>query len=323
MDKDIVEAQRVLDIEARAIQNLKSKLDGKFVKALDLLFACEGKIVVTGMGKSGQVGRKISSTLSSTGSPSVFLHPAESSHGDLGVLGLKDVVIAISNGGETPELKDVIEFAARKGLPLIVMTGKMESSLARAADVALDISVQEEACPLQLAPTASSTATLALGDALAMALLKRRGFREENYAEVHPGGSLGRKFTRVENVMHQNVPLVKPETPMREVLTLMTTSEVRGSIGVVDAKGVLVGTINDGDIRRRLEKAHNPLDDRAQDIMSKNPKTIDREELAERALFMMEQFNVRFLFVVSRNADRPHEAVGLLHLQDLLKAKIR
>ncbi len=366
MNKDLEEAGRVLDIEARAITNLKKRLDERFVRAVDLLHGCEGKIIVTGMGKSGQVGRKISSTLSSTGSPSVFLHPAESSHGDLGIIASRDVIVAISYGGETPELQDLVRYAARKGVGLIFITGKTDSSLACAADVVLDVSVDEEACPLGLAPTASSTATLALGDALAMALLNRRGFREQDFAEYHPGGTLGRRLlTRVSDVMHtgESLPLVAPMTSMREVIALMTQKEVRGVAGVIDLSENLIGVVTDGDIRRRLEKGfdkggsgssvasssgvgqlnsssgsgsgsgstansvrsseHNPLTEAAGDVMSKNPKTIDASELAEKALFMMEQFSIQTLFVVDRSGVRPQRPVGLLHLQDLIRAKIR
>ena len=326
MFRDLQEASRVLDIESRAIQTMKNRLGDSFVKALDLILACEGKVVVSGMGKSGHIARKIASTMASTGTPALFLHPAESSHGDLGVVGLKDVLIAISNGGETPELQDIIRFAARKGIPLIGITGSIKSSLAQASTVVLDISVEEEACPLGLAPTASSTATLALGDALAMCLLKRRGFKEEDFAEYHPGGSLGRRLlTRVEDVMHSGdgLALTNLEAGMRDVLALMTRKEVRGVAGVVDDKQNLIGVITDGDIRRRLEKSHNPLDDSAKDIMSRNPKTVDAGELAEKALFMMEQFTIQTLFVVRRSSVTPLKPVGLLHLQDLIKARLR
>lgn len=326
MIKDLEEASRVLDIEARAITNLKSRLGDAFVKAVNLLHACEGKVVVTGMGKSGQIGRKIASTMSSTGTPAIFLHPAESSHGDLGIVGMKDVIIAISYGGETPELSDVIKYSARKGIPLVGVTGNMKSSLAQGAEVVLDISVEEEACSLGLAPTASSTVTLALGDALAMCLMKRRGFKEEDFAEYHPGGSLGRRLlTRVEDVMHagDGLALVGQDVNMREVLALMTHKEVRGVAGVVDEKQNLIGIITDGDIRRRLEKSHNPLEDRVLDIMSRNPKTVDASELAEKALFMMEQFSIQTLFVVRRSSPQPNRPVGLLHLQDLIRARLR
>lgn len=326
MNQDIEEAIRVFDIESRAILELKNRLGDGFIKALDLIQNIEGKVVVTGMGKSGHVGRKIASTMASTGTPAVFLHPAESSHGDLGVIGRKDVIIAISNGGETPELKDILNFAARKGIPVIALTGQPRSTLGQMAEVVLDISVSEEACPLGLAPTASSTATLALGDALAMCLLKRRGLKEEDFAEFHPGGKLGRRLlTRVEDVMHsgEGFPLVKPQTGMREVVALMTRKDVRGVAGVIDENENLIGVITDGDLRRALERSHNPLDGVASDIMSRNPKTIDAKELAEKALFVMEQFAIQTLFVIRRDSDHPKRPVGLLHLQDLLKAQLR
>jgi arabinose-5-phosphate isomerase len=325
MNDDLQEAKRVLDIEAQAILQLKERLAEPFVKAVEALLSCEGKVIITGIGKSGHIARKIASTMSSTGTPALFVHPAESSHGDLGVVAKNDVILAISYGGESPELQDVVRFAVRKGIKLIVCTGKISSSMAQAADVVLDISVSEEACPLGLAPTSSSTVTLALGDALAMALLKRRGFRQEDFAEYHPGGSLGRRLlTRVEDVMHGGValPLVQPETAMREVLGLMTQKEVRGVAGVIDHQGILMGIITDGDIRRRLEKSHNPLEEKAKDVMSQNPKTIEAEELAEKALFMMEQFRIQSLFVIRKSEGLQQKPVGILHLQDLIRAKI-
>lgn len=323
---DITEAQRVLGIEANAIMALRERLDGLFTQALDILVECKGKVIVTGIGKSGHIGRKIASTLSSTGTPAVFMHPAEASHGDLGVVETKDVLIGISYGGEAQELQDLLRYSVRKGIKLIAMTAKLQSSLAKAATVVLDVGVKEEACPLGLAPTASSTCTLALGDALAMALLKRRGFKEEDFAEFHPGGALGRRLlTRVEDVMHggESLAVVRPDTGMRDVLALMTQKEVRGVAGVIDSGNNLIGIITDGDIRRRLEKSHNPLDEKAQDLMSKNPKTVDAQELAEKALFMMEQFRIQTLFVVRKDSTQPNQPVGILHLQDLLRAKIR
>jgi arabinose-5-phosphate isomerase len=284
------------------------------------------KVIVTGMGKSGHIGRKIVSTMCSTGTPAVFVHPAESSHGDLGLITSQDVVVALSYGGDTPELAPILTFVARKGIPLLALTGRAGSQLAQAAEVVLDVSVREEACPLGLAPTASAAATLAMGDALAMVLSRRRGFRPEDFAEYHPGGSLGRRLlTRVKDVMHagETLPLVQRETDMRKVLTLMTAKEVRGVVGVVDGNENLIGVVTDGDIRRRLEKSMNPLEDKAQELMSRNPKTVDAGELAEKALFMMEQFSIQTLFVVERDSVNPQKPVGLLHLQDLLKAKIR
>lgn len=323
---DLEEAKRVLEIESQAIQDLKNNLNEQFVRAVDLMFECSGKIIVTGIGKSGQIGRKISSTMSSTGTPAVYLHPAESSHGDLGIVSAHDVILAISYGGETPELLDICKYAARKNIKLILMTGNRQASLAQMAHVVLDIKVKEEACPLKLAPTSSSTVTLALGDALAMSLLKRRGFKEEDFAEYHPGGSLGRKLlTRVEDVMHtgEALALVQEDTPMRQVLGLMTQKEVRGVAGVIDASGNLIGSITDGDVRRRLDKSQNPLDEKAGDLMGKNPKTIEANELAEKALFMMEQFRIQNLFVVRRTDSATPKLLGILHLQDLLRAKLR
>jgi arabinose-5-phosphate isomerase len=322
----IGEAKRVFDIEAQAILDLKGKLDSKFDEAVGHIMDCNGKVVVTGMGKSGQIARKIASTLSSTGTPAIFVHPAETSHGDLGVVSHNDVVLALSYRGETDEMRNLIEFAKRKGLRLISMTGNKESSLALASDVTLDVSIKEEACPLGLAPTASTTAALAMGDALAVAVLTKRGFKTEDFAQFHPGGSLGRKLlTRVRDLMHlgEAVPLVLPETKMKDVISKMTAKEVRGVCGVVDASGNLVGTITDGDLRRRLEKSKNPLDDLAQDIMGKNPKIVDANEMAERALFLMEQFAIQTLFVVDRSTKQAQKPVGLLHLQDILKARVR
>lgn len=323
---NIEEARRVLKIEAQALLDMAEKLDDSFNKAVDMVMSCRGKLIISGIGKSGQIARKISSTFSSTGTPSLFLHPAESSHGDLGVITEQDLVLAISYGGNTPELTELVNFLARKNIPMISMTSNKDSILGKSAAVTLSIAVKEEACPLGLAPTTSSTATLALGDALAMAVLKKKGFRKEDFAQFHPGGSLGRKLlTRVRDVMHSGdaLPIVKPQEDMVKVINLMTAKEVRGVAGVVDEAGALLGVITDGDIRRRLEKSKNPLSEKAQDLMSKNPKTIDADELAERALFVMEQFRIQTLFVVDKNQPQAQGPVGLLHLQDLLQAKIR
>ena len=326
MTKDIEEARRVLQIESKAINDLGARLGDEFTSCVDRLISMRGKVVVTGIGKSGQIGRKVASTMASIGTPAIFLHPAESSHGDLGVISEGDVVLAISYGGETQELVDILKYCARKDIPVIGMTGDKRSTLGRSAQIVLDISVKEEACPLGLAPTASSTVTLALGDALAMALLKRKGFREEDFAEYHPGGSLGRRLlTRVEDVMHsgEELPIVATSAPMKDVIGIMTQKQVRGVAGVVDTNGQLIGVITDGDIRRRLEKSADPLQDKASDLMSKAPKTVDASELAEKAAFMMEQFNIQTLFVIRRSSPDPKKPIGILHLQDLLKAKLR
>ncbi|MEQ1664893.1 MAG: KpsF/GutQ family sugar-phosphate isomerase [Bdellovibrionales bacterium] len=322
---EIEEARRVLKIEAQCILDLAERLDANFKSAINLIVACKGKLIVTGVGKSGLVGRKIASTFSSTGVPSLFLHPVESSHGDLGVIANSDLVLAISNSGETEELMPILNFIARRNIGLIVMTSKSKSTLGKAG-VFLDISVREEACSLGLAPTSSSTVTLALGDALAMAVLKVRGFERKDFAEYHPSGSLGRRLIlRVEDIMHKGnaLPIVKREDDMAKVLGLMTSAEVRGVAGVVDADDRLCGCVTDGDIRRRLEKNKNPLNESAQDIMSKNPKTIDASEMAEKALFVMEQFQIQTLFVVDKLSNNSMRPVGIIHLQDLLKAKLK
>ncbi len=322
----VLEAKRIIEIEAKAILELRDRIDGSLTKAIELLSECQGKIIVTGMGKSGHIGRKIASTLSSTGSPAVFVHPAESSHGDLGVISKEDSILALSYRGETPEMNHLIQFAARKGVKLVSITGHPKSSLGEASDVVLDVSIREEACPLGLAPTASTTAALVMGDALAMGLLIKRGFKSEDFAEFHPGGSLGRRLlTRVKDLMHsgESLPIVDKSTSMREVLYKMTSRDVRGVAGVTDANGSLVGIVTDGDIRRRLEKSHNPIDDKAEQLMSLNPKTIDQNEMAERALFVMEQFSIQVLFVVDTAGANPKKPLGMIHLQDLLKAKIR
>lgn len=329
--RELEDATRVLEIEARALDRMRERLQNEpqskaFVEAVSLIAACKGKVIVAGMGKSGLIGRKIAATLSSTGSPSFFLHPAESSHGDLGMVSSDDVVVAISYSGEVPELEALLRYVARKNIALIAVTGKVGSTLGKAGNVVLDVGVQEEACPMGLAPTASTTATLALGDALAIATLNRKGFQPEDFAEYHPGGSLGRRLlTRVGDVMHRGeaLPIVSLDTPMRDVLAAMTQKEVRGVAGVIDENNLLVGIVTDGDLRRRLEKSLNPLDDKARDLMSRAPKTVDVHELAERALFMMEQFKIQTLFVVDRESKEPGRPVGLLHLQDLLQAKLR
>ncbi|HEX7676425.1 MAG TPA: KpsF/GutQ family sugar-phosphate isomerase [Bdellovibrio sp.] len=326
MSKIIQQGLRVLEVEAQAILALKDRLGAEFEQVVSLITNCKGKLILTGMGKSGQIARKLAATFSSTGTPAVFLHPAESSHGDLGVIQTGDVVMALSYGGESPEFSGILRFVARKGMPLIAVTGNLNSSLAKAAQVTLNVHVSEEACPLNLAPTASSTATLALGDAVAMAVMAEKGFSPEDFAEFHPGGSLGyRLLTRVKDVMHggEALPAVGLETPLREVFSIMTHKDVRGAAGVVDGKGDLVGVITDGQIRRRLEKSTDPLTGTAKDLMTTNPRTIDANELAEKALFVMEQFQINMLFVLDKESEKPRQPVGILHVQDLLRAKLR
>ena len=318
-------ARKVLDIEAQALLALRDRLNDSFEKAVDILEACQGKVIVTGIGKSGQIGRKIASTFSSTGTPSIFLHPAESSHGDLGVIGAQDVVLALSYGGESPEMHSLLNHISRKGNFLIAMTGSLKSSLAQAAKVVLDVSVSREACPLELAPTASSTATLAMGDALAMALMERKGFSAEQFAEYHPGGNLGFKLSRVADNMHTGpgFTIVTEETPLKRVISLMSQKETRGAAGIVNQAGDLVGIITDGDVRRRLESHEDPLNGLARDMMTRNPRTVDAHEIAEKALFMMEQFRINLLFVLDSSAPQPRKPVGVIHIHDLLRNKVR
>lgn len=326
MSKVIEQGLKVLDVESQAILALKNRIGSDFEKVVALIKNCSGKLVITGMGKSGQIARKLASTFSSTGTPAVFLHPAESSHGDLGLVENDDVVIALSYGGESPEFAGILKFVARKGIPLVAITGNLSSSLAQAAQLNLDVAVSEEACPLGLAPTASSTATLAMGDAIAMAVMAEKGFSSADFAEFHPGGKLGyRLLTRVRDVMHggEALPTVSLQSPIKEVFSIMTHKDVRGAAGIVNESGDLVGVITDGDIRRRLEKSSDPLTGQARDLMTTNPRTIDANELAEKALFVMEQFQIQMVFVLDKESAHPKKPVGILHIQDLLRAKVR
>lgn len=326
MSSKIIEtAKMVFEIEAQALLALREKVDESFVRATELIANCQGTVVLTGIGKSGQIARKIASTLTSTGTPAVFLHPSESSHGDMGLLRSSDVVIAISYGGNSLELQSILSFVARKNLPLIAMTGHLQSELAQKAQVVLDVKVAKEACPLGLAPTASSTACLAMGDALAMAVLEKKGFRSEDFGEIHPGGGLGFKLSRVRDLMHSgaSLPVLQETTPMKQVVTVMSRGDVRGAAGVVNAADELMGIVTDGDIRRRLDQAEDPLAGTAAQLMTKNPRTIDASEIAERALFLMEQFRIQVLFVLDKESQTPKKPIGVLHIQDLLRAKVR
>lgn len=319
--KTLKRARDVLEIEARGILSLIDGLDESFVRAVDLLYHCKGKVVVTGLGKSGLICRKIAATLSSTGTPSLFLHAGDANHGDMGMINKGDVVIAISNSGETEEMLKFVPIIKRLGVKLIVMTGNSGSNLSRAADVVLNASVKEEACPLGLSPTASTTAALALGDALAVVLLEKKGFKEEDFALRHPGGTLGRKLLlRVDEVMHRaaDVPLVREETPMKDAV-LEITSKRLGVTGVVDGEGNLIGVITDGDLRRGLEKKGDIFRFTAKDLMSRNPKTIASDMLAAAAMALMEEHSITSLFVLDGKAKKP---VGVVHLHDLLKAGI-
>ncbi len=316
----IEHGKRVLEIEVRAIAGLLERLDHRFTEAVDLLYRCAGKVVVSGMGKSGLIGQKIAATLASTGTPAFFLHPAEGTHGDLGMLARRDALIAISNSGETEEVLKLLPFVKRLNIPVVAMTGRVQSTLAKNSEVVLDVSVGEEACPMGLAPTASTTATLAMGDALAIALLQKRGFREEDFAQFHPGGTLGRRLLlKVRDLMHGGdaVPRVTQQTSAREAILIMTTKKL-GMTTVVDEAGRLLGVITDGDLRRFLERGADLAKAKAGDLASKNPKTIGPDELAAGAVRIMEECSITSLVVLEES----RQIVGVIHLHDLLKSGI-
>ncbi len=318
MSRDI--ARRVLEIESRAILDLVPRVDDAFERAVELLLGCPGRVVVTGIGKSGIIAQKISSTLASTGTPSLFLHPAEAPHGDLGRIVKGDVVLALSNSGDTPEILTMASLVKRLECPLIALTGDPRSPLAGVATVHIDISISQEACPLGLAPTASTTAALAMGDAIAMSLLERRGFTVDDFATLHPGGRLGKKLLRVEDVMHsgEQVPRVAGDTAMKDVLFEMTRKRM-GVTTVVDADDRLIGIISDGDVRRHVEgKGDRFLAATAGDCMTPNPVTIPRREMATAALAVMEGRRITSLVVVG--TDRRVE--GIVHLHDLWKTEL-
>jgi arabinose-5-phosphate isomerase len=313
-------ARDVLEIEARGILALIERLDDVFVRAVEILSGCKGKVVVTGLGKSGLICRKIAATFASTGTPSFFLHAADGVHGDAGMIMKGDVVVAVSNSGETDELLQLLPIVKRFGNKLIVLTGNPQSALGRAADVVLNVAVKEEACPLGLSPTASTTAALAMGDALAVTLLERKGFREEDFALRHPGGILGRKLLlKVEDLMHRgaDLPIVAEQTAMEETLLEITAKRL-GVTGVVNGRGELVGIITDGDLRRGLKNKRDILHLKAGDLMTLKPKTIPADALAASAVALMEQHSITSLFIVDVQA-RPQ---GIVHLHDLLKAGI-
>jgi arabinose-5-phosphate isomerase len=319
LDEILKTARRVLEVESDAIRALGDRLDERFARAVALLEACRGRVVVTGIGKSGLVAKKLAATLAATGTPALFLHPAEAVHGDLGMLVRGDVAVALSNSGRTEELLALLPAIKRLGVPLIVLTGDVTSRLARDADVVLDVSVREEACPMNLTPTASTTAALALGDALAVALLQRRGIRPEDLAGTHPGGALGRRLVRVDELMHRDpaVPRVRHDASLAEVVAEMTAKRF-GCTAVVDEDGALVGIVTDGDLRRAVGRSPRALPASVGELMSPSPKTVGRGELAATALARMERHAITQLLIVD-DAGRPD---GILHLHDLLKATI-
>jgi arabinose-5-phosphate isomerase len=315
-DKDaaLETARRVLETEAESIRILKDRVGENFLHAVSLAAACRGKIAVTGLGKSGIICQKIAATLSSTGTPAIFLHAADALHGDCGILTPDDLAIAVSKSGETAEIIGVLEVAKRLSLPVIALSGNPDSTLARYADVCLDVSVKEEAGPFGLAPTSSTTAALAMGDALAMALMECRKFGRDDFASVHPAGSLGKKLLRVADLMHggDRVPRVLPDAVMSGVIYEMSRKGL-GMTTVTDAQNILLGLISDGDLRRLLEKSPDPLRFTAGQVMSSNPKTIGEDELASAALAKMEALKITSLVV----ADGTRRVTGVIHIHDL------
>ena len=313
-------AHETLDIEAAALLGLKKQLNDGFGHAVSMMLSVRGRVVVMGMGKSGHIGRKITATLASTGTPAMFVHPAEASHGDLGMIKPVDVVLAISNSGESEELTSILPVLKRLGVPLIAITGGRTSTLARHAEITLDSSVEKEACPLNLAPTASTTAQLALGDALAVALLDARGFKAEDFARSHPGGSLGRRLlTHVSDVMRQNddVPKVGPETPFTDLMREMSAKGL-GASAIVDQAGRVLGIFTDGDLRRLVERGIDLRTATAQDVMHPNPRTIRADALAVEAAGLMEQSRITSVLVV----DAQGRLCGALNSNDLMRAKV-
>ncbi len=313
-------ARETLDIEAAALTGLKSRLDARFAQAVQMMLQVRGRVVVTGMGKSGHIGSKIAATLASTGTPAMFVHPGEASHGDLGMIKAVDVVLAISNSGESDELVSILPVLKRQGVPLIAMTGGMNSALAMHADVVLDSSVEKEACPLNLAPTASTTAQLALGDALAVALLDARGFKAEDFARSHPGGSLGRRLlTHVSDVMRKGdqVPSVSPQASFTDLMREMSHKGL-GASAVVDAEQNVLGIFTDGDLRRLIEKGVDLRALRAQDVMHAGPRTVNQHALAVEAAELMEQFQITSVLVVNDEG----RLCGALNSNDLMRAKV-
>jgi len=315
-------ARRVLRIEAEAIERTSQRLDDNFAQAVELLLGCAGKVVVVGMGKSGLIGAKIAATLASTGTPALFLHAAEAAHGDLGVVHKTDAIVVVSHSGETDEIVDLLPAFRRLGLPIVAITGAPYSRLGKTADVVLDSSVTEEACPLGLAPTASTTAQLAMGDALAVALLEARGFTAEDFARIHPAGALGKRLlTRVEDLMHVGdaVARVRLSSPATQVLLEMSAKRL-GTTVVEDEDGKAHGVITDGDLRRALQKFGDLSARIAADLMSANPKSVAPDALASRAAHLMEKHSISCLLV--HDAGDPTRIVGMIHIHDLMKAGI-
>ena len=317
----ITSGKRVVQIEAQAVHALEGRINERFAEAVDLIFASSGRVIITGMGKSGIVARKIVATMNSTGTSAIFLHPSDAVHGDLGMVRKEDVVVCVSKSGDTEEIRELLPLFKRLGVKIISIVGTMGSPLAQQSDVALDVSVREEACPHDLAPTSSTTATIVMGDALAVALLQKRGFTKEDFAMVHPGGNLGKRLLlRIEELMTSGeaVPVVSQDVPLSEAIYTMTSKRL-GATCVVDGSKKLVGIITDGDLRRLLQQTNNISGVTAAQAMTRNPKVIFPSMLAVKALEEMEAFNITQLVVVTED----HVPVGVVHLHDLVKAGLR
>jgi len=317
----IQKAKEVIRVEADAIAALSSRIDGNFVDAVELVFECKGRVIVTGVGKSGLVARKIAATLASTGTSAFFIHAAEGLHGDLGVVREEDVILIVTKSGETSEISALIPQLRNIGVKLITITGTLDTSLTRVSDIVLDASVKEEACPHDLAPTASSTAALVMGDALAVALLERRGFTMEDFASIHPGGNLGKKLlTRIEDLMYtgDHLPIMQEDSLFKDVILEMNRKRF-GAVCIVDDKGKLKGIITEGDLRREIEKGEAILQSKASESMSTKPKVVSAQTLAVDALALLEEFNILQLIMV----DEDGKPIGMIHLHDLLDAGIK
>lgn len=313
---DLAAARRVLTMAAQALEGLAGALDRDFSHAVGLVLAAKGRVIVSGMGKSGHVARKIAATLSSTGTPAYFVHPAEASHGDMGAITRQDVLLLLSWGGETAELSDLITYAKRHRIPIIAIGANADSTLIKAADVKLVLPKAPEACPMGMAPTTSTTMMLSLGDALAVALMERKGFSPDQYRDFHPGGSLGRALIRVSDLMHSGdaVPLAKPDTAMPDLLLTMASGRL-GCVGIIDGKGALVGIVTDGDIRRHVEDGIETR--RAGEVMTAGPKAVGPDQLAAEALALMTDKKITQLFVVAEGSLAP---LGVIHIHDCLRA---
>jgi arabinose-5-phosphate isomerase len=320
-EKEIIKiAKDVINLEIEGLQNLLDSINENFLKAIKLLLLCQGKVIITGVGKSGIIAKKIAATLTSTGTPSVYLHPSESLHGDIGVVDKKDVVVAISKSGNTAEIAKIISFLKRRNIPIIAITANKDSELAKESDVVILIKVTKEACPFDMAPTVSTTMMLALGDAIAMVLMNLKKFKAEDFAALHPGGEIGKKFwLKVEDMMlvgEKYVPIVKYNTPMKDVILEMTAK--RGITSVIDDDGRVIGVITDGDLRRLLEKREDIFSLTAQEVMTKNPKVIDKNSLAIVAAKKMEEYGITALIVI----DEDRKPIGIIHLHDLMRERV-